>query len=168
MRPQTGEFAPYYQRYIDKAPEGDVVQLLIDQKQQMLDFLKSLPVEKWDYRYAEGKWSIKEVLLHLIDSERIFTYRALGVARNDQTSFPGFDQDAYVPESNADGRSVDSLLAEYAAVREASIQLFANFNEEIYKRIGKANNTPISVRALAYISAGHELHHLNIIKERYL
>ncbi len=168
MRPQAGEFAPFYQGYVNQVPDGDIVQILDDQKRHTLDFLQSLPDEKWDYRYAEGKWSIRELLLHIIDAERIFAYRALRIARNDQTSLAGFDENAYVPESFAAQRSVVSLLREYAAVREATLQLYKNLDQSVWTRLGDANGKPVSVRGLAYIIAGHERHHLNVIRERYL
>lgn len=168
MMPQPGEFAPFYQYYINQVPEGNIIANMKESLGNTLSLLSVLPEEKWLHRYAEGKWSIKEVLLHIIDTERVFAYRALGVARHDQTSFPGFDQDAYVPESRADARSTKSLLSEFAAVREASIQLFSHLDDDLWARKGLANNHPVSVRALAYIIVGHELHHINIIKERYL
>lgn len=168
MKPQAGEFAPFYQRYIDRVPEGNIAQTLANMKEQTLAFLKSLPADKWAYRYAEGKWNIRELIIHLMDAERIFAYRALRIARNDSTSLSGFDENAYVPESFANGRSVESLLEEYNAVRDASIQLYKNMHPDAWTRLGDANGTPVSVRALAYITAGHEMHHMNIIKERYL
>lgn len=168
MKPQAGEFAPFYQGYIDRVPNGNIVQILANNKLKTITFLKSLPEDKWDFRYAEGKWSIRELIIHLMDAERIFAYRALRIARNDFTSLSGFDENAYVPESFADGRLVESLLEEYGAVREASIQLYKNLHPDVWTRLGDANGAPVSVRALAYITAGHEMHHMNIIKERYL
>ncbi len=168
MKPQAGEFAPFYQGYIDRVPEGNIVQTLANNRQQTLDFLKSVPEDKWNHRYAAGKWSIRELFIHIMDAERIFAYRALRIARNDSTSLSGFDENAYVPESFAEGRLVESLLEEYGAVREASIQLYKNLHPDVWTRLGDANGAPVSVRALAYITAGHEMHHMNIIKERYL
>lgn len=168
MKPQAGEFASFYQGYIDRVPAGNIVQTLVNNRQQTLDFLKSIPGDKWNHRYADGKWSIRELLIHIMDAERIFAYRALRIARNDQTSLAGFDENAYVPESFAAGRSVESLLEEYAAVRAASVQLYKNLHPDVWTRLGDANGNPVSVRALAYITAGHEMHHMSIIKERYL
>lgn len=168
MKPQAGEFAPFYQGYIDRVPEGNIVQTLANNRQQTLDFLKSVPEDKWNHRYAAGKWSIRELFIHIMDAERIFAYRALRIARNDSTSLSGFDENAYVPESFAEGRLVESLLEEYGAVREASIQLYKNLHPDVWTRLGDANGAPVSVRALAYITAGHEMHHMSIIKERYL
>lgn len=168
MRPQPGDAAPYFQKYINLVPEGDTVQMLTQAKADMTAFWQALPPDKWDFRYAEGKWSIREMLLHLIDTERIFTYRALRIARNDQTPLPGFEQDDYVPFSNANNRSWDSLLSEYVAVREATIQLFKNFTPEMWQHTGTSSNNTISVLALAYVTAGHERHHLNVLREKYL
>lgn len=168
MKPQAGEFAPFYQGYIDRVPEGNIVQTLANNRQQTLDFLKSVPEDKWNHRYAAGKWSIRELFIHIMDAERIFAYRALRIARNDSTSLSGFDENAYVPESFVEGRLVESLLEEYGAVREASIQLYKNLHPDVWTRLGDANGAPVSVRALAYITAGHEMHHMSIIKERYL
>jgi uncharacterized damage-inducible protein DinB len=130
--------------------------------------MRALPEEKLYYRYAEGKWTIKEILAHLIDDERIYTYRALRYARNDQTELPGFEQDAYAVESGANKRSIDDLLEEFAAVRRSTIALFNSFEDRVMTRVGVASGNVMSVRAAAYHIAGHELRHLNIIKERYL
>ncbi len=167
MKPQPGDFAAFYQKYIDQVPEGEIVTLLTAAKSEMLTFLQNVPPDKWDYHYAEGKWSVREVLLHMMDAERIFTYRALRIARNDQTPLPGFDQDAYVPTSNASNRSWASIISEYMAVRESSIQLFVNFIPEMWQNTGVASNHPITALALAHITYGHERHHLNLFKEKY-
>ena len=120
------------------------------------------------YRYAEGKWTIKEVLVHIIDDERIYAYRALRFARNDKTELPGFDQDPYAFYSNANVRSIESIIEEYEAVRMSTITLFNGFSDDVMLRSGVANNNEVTVRALGYHIAGHELHHLNILKNRYL
>jgi hypothetical protein len=130
--------------------------------------MRAVPEEKLSYRYAEGKWTIKEIMAHLIDDERIYAYRALRFARNDQTELPGFDQDDYAIESAANERSLDDLLEEFAAVRRSTIALFNSFDERVWTRSGVASGNVMSVRAAAYHIAGHELRHLNIIKERYL
>lgn len=168
MRPQPGDAAPYFQKYIDLVPGGDIVQLLQEAKMDMIALLQALPPEKWDFRYAEGKWSVREMILHMIDTERIFTYRALRIARNDQTPLPGFEQDDYIPFSNATNRSWNSLISEYVAVREATIQLFKNFTPEMWQHTGTASNNTISVLALAYVTCGHERHHLNVLNDKYL
>lgn len=167
-KPPVGEFAPFYQSYIDKVPEDDILQTLENSRAQTIELLQTLPTEKWLYRYEPGKWSIKEMIVHLADAERVFAYRAMCIARNEQNPLPGFDHNAYVPESRADKRSIASIIGEYNAVREASLQLYANFEEDVWMRVGNANGAPVSVRALAFITAGHEMHHLSIIRERYL
>ncbi len=167
-RPALNEYSPFYQKYIDKVPEGDIIFILEHSKQQLLTLLENTPTDKYAYRYAEGKWSMKETLLHMIDAERIFSYRALRIARNDQTPLSGFDQDVYVPESEATQRTWQSIVDEYKAVRDASIHLFKNISKEASLRRGVVSSAVISVRALAYITAGHELHHLQLFIEKYL
>lgn len=162
------EYNPYYNTYLSKTNNLTLKEGLRSNLETVLLFLESISEEKFEYRYAEGKWTIKEMILHIIDTERIFCYRALRIARKDQTSLPGFDQDAYVPPSNANERSIHSLLDEYKAVRQASITLFDSFREETLMRTGTASNSAISVRALGFILIGHENHHCEIIRERYL
>ena len=128
----------------------------------------SIAKDKWSFSYAEGKWTIKEILLHLIDAERVFAYRTLCVSRKEELELPGFDHDEYLKNSNAKSRSHESLIEEYEAVRKASISLFKSFDEETLSYLGVANGSAISVKGLAYIIAGHELHHNSVIKERYL
>ena len=167
-KPQPGEYAPYASMYISLLPDdGLLLKYLKDNLKSTKDFIQSLPKEKLTYRYAEGKWTIKEVLLHIIDDERVYAYRALRFARNDQTELPGFEQDDYARHSNANARSGKSILQEFTAVRKATLALFAGLPENAFTRTGVANNHSVSVRALAYHLAGHEMHHLNIIKQRY-
>jgi len=128
----------------------------------------SLRGEKLNYRYAQNKWTIKEILVHIIDDERIYAYRALCFARNDKTELPGFEQDDYALHSRANERSLENILEEYEAVRNATIALFNGLPEDSLLRMGTANNNKATVRAMAYHIAGHELHHMNIIKEKYL
>lgn len=168
MKPLPADYASFYQKYVNLVPQGDIVALLQQSKDEMLAFLQTLEPSKWDFRYAEGKWSVRELLLHMIDTERIFSYRALRIARNDQTPLPGFDQDTYVPFSNATNRSWTSLISEYAAVREATIQLYNNFTPEMWQHTGISNHHPISTLALAHITYGHERHHLNVLQQKYL
>jgi len=132
------------------------------------ELILSLNEEKLNYRYAANKWTIKEILVHIIDDERIYAYRALRFARNDQTELPGFEQDDYTLHSQANTRSLQSILGEYEAVRYATIALFNGLPEDAFLRRGTANNNKATVRALAYHIAGHELHHMNIIREKYL
>lgn len=167
QRPVEGEYAPYFEKYIAQA-KGDLITTTIQSSQEeLLAYLQNLPVEKWDYKYGPDKWTIKEVMLHIIDTERIFMYRALRVGRHDTTPLKGFEQDDYVPYCNVDQRSPESIIAEYQSVRAASLSLFQHFREEDLKVIGNASEKPISCRALGFMIAGHEQHHLRILKERY-
>ena len=167
-QPQPQEYGAYFHTYISKVKTDDILLTLADARQTTLDFFKNLPKEKWDYCYAPGKWSIRELLQHLIDGERVFAYRALRIARNDQTPLPGFDENLFAENAHADARTAASLLAEYKTVRTATLHLFKSFNEEDFNRIGTSSNSPASPLAIAFIIAGHELHHLGIIRERYL
>jgi hypothetical protein len=167
-RPAQDEHAPYYGKYTTLVPDGNIVDTLENQIASTLSLLRNLDEEKASFRYAPDKWSIKEVMGHIIDAERIFTYRALRIARNDQTPLPGFEQDGYVPAGNFDARPLSDLLAEFECVRRATLFLFNNLDDEAWSRRGTASDNEVSVRALAYITAGHELHHVNILRERYL
>lgn len=168
QRPAPDEYAPYNAQYVDLVPGGDVLDLLEKQREEMLVLLDSLSEEEAEHRYAPGKWSLKEVVGHLIDTEWIFAYRALCFARGEQQALPGYDQDAYVEGADFDERSVDDLATEYRAVREATLLLFRSLSAEAWSRRGIANEQTLSVRAAAYVVAGHERHHLQIIRERYL
>lgn len=164
----SDEYNPYYQPYIDEVSDLELLQVLEYNQDSLISFIKSIPEDKLHYRYADGKWTIKEIILHLIDTERVFAYRALCIARNDKSQLPGFDQDAFVVYSNANDRTIDSLLLEYQDVRKATLSLFATFDDKTLATKGTANNNVLSVRAAAFIIAGHEKHHLQIIKDRYL
>ncbi len=168
QRPALHESNEYFKLYINKVAGNDIIASLSKGQKMMESFCRLIPSDKWDYRYAEDKWTIKEVVMHIIDTERVMAYRALRIARGDQTPLPGFDQDDFIATSKTYKRSPESLLAEYMAVRSATISMFIHFDEEMFGRMGTASGYPISVRALAYIIAGHETHHLAIIKERYL
>lgn len=168
VRPAPDEYAQYYHRYVGLVPDGDIVETLASQVKETAAFLRALPEERGGHRYAEGKWSIREVIGHLADGERIFSYRAMRFARADATPLPGFDENAYVPESGADARTLDSLVAEYEAIRAATVSLFGGIPSEAWHRSGTANGVPMSVRALAWITAGHERHHREILRTRYL
>lgn len=168
-KPGEGEYAPYAIMYIGLLPgDGLVLKHLRENLKVTTEFILSLPEEKLTYRYAEGKWTIKEVLAHIVDDERIYAYRALRFARNDKTELPGFAQDTYALHSGANGRRAEDILKEFAAVRRATISLFDGFDSEALTRAGVADGKVMSVRAAAYHIAGHELRHMNIIKERYL
>lgn len=162
------EYNPYYKPYIEALGEVTLMDCLRKQLENYPQFLASIPKDKLNYKYAEGKWTVAEVILHVLDAERVFQYRALRFARKDQTPLPGFEQDDYVPASMAEKRSLDSLIDEYKAVRAATISLFENFNAEVLMRKGVASNAPMSVRALGFIMCGHQKHHRNILRERYL
>lgn len=168
-KPEKGEFAPYASMYIDLLPDdGLVLKHLKENIAATKNFVRSLPEEKLAYRYAEGKWTIKEILAHIIDDERIYCYRALRFARNDRTELPGFEQDDYALYSGANGRGIADILAEFQAVRNATIAFYNGLEQAALQRAGEADGKIMSVRASAYHIAGHELHHTNIIRERYM
>lgn len=168
MRPTKDEYPSFFETYVSKVPDGDIVQQMRQGVENTVKLISPLNDDLLNYRYAEGKWSIKEVLMHLSDAERIFSYRALRFARRDKTDLPGFDENIYVPASKATQRTAESILNEYQTVRAASLTLFENLDDEALQERGTANGRTTSVRAMAYILVGHELHHVGIIKERYL
>jgi hypothetical protein len=166
-RPASSEYAPYYAGYVARVPEGDVLALLETQIDDTLSFLRAQG-EAWAAtRYAPGKWSVKEIVGHLSDTERIMSYRALRIARGDRTPLPGYEQDDYVRAANFDRRPLADLLEDFAAVRAATLRLFRSLDADAWRRSGIANNLEVSVRALAYIIAGHERHHFEILRTRY-
>lgn len=170
-KPSPGEYPDYAEMYMSLLPDdGRILEHLKNNYRIVRDFIYGLPPEKLLHRYAEGKWSIKEILVHVVDDERIYAYRALRFARNEQQNLIGFDQDEYAKYSQADGRDLDNIFEEYEAVRNATIALFNGLPEDSLTRMGHGTGTAndATVRALAYHIAGHELRHLNIIKERYL
>jgi DinB superfamily len=167
-RPDSTEYAPYFEKYISLVPGDNIVTTLSSQIEGTAILLRGLSESQGEMRYAPGKWSIKEVIGHLIDAERIFTYRALRMARSDRTPLPGFDENSYVENGNFGECRVAELADEFQAVRESSIYIFRHLGEEAWGRRGVANDNEISVRAIAYCIAGHELHHLGIIRTRYL
>ena len=167
--PTEDEYPPYFEQYIAKGKgTKDVLSELKKQQAFVLDLISSLSDEKLNYAYANGKWTIKEVLNHLIDTERIFTFRALSFARGEKNSLMGFDHDMYVQESFASSKSKTQLKEEYETNRKSTIALFCGFEDECVDRMGEANGLQMSVRAILYIIAGHELHHLNVISEKYM
>ncbi|MBF9140399.1 DinB family protein [Hymenobacter sp. BT439] len=168
-RPAEGDFLPYAAGYINQIPEDiSPLDALRTQPAEIRAVFANLSEEQAEKAYAEGKWTLKEMLLHQIDTERVFAYRAMRFARADSQDLPGFEQDDYVAHSGANARPIASLLAEYDATRAATLALFESFTEEQLNRRGTANGGPATVRALLYIVPGHERHHLNIIRERYL
>jgi hypothetical protein len=167
-RPEATEYAPHYETYVSKVPEGDLLHLLDEERRTTGHLLGAIPEATGSHRYAPGKWSIKEVVGHVTDAERVFSYRALRFARGDRTPLPGFDEQAYAPAGRFDARPLADLARELALVRAATIALFRGFDAEMLERRGVANGQEISVRALAYVIAGHERHHVAILRERYL
>jgi uncharacterized damage-inducible protein DinB len=149
-------------------PDGPIVETLRSQIAETTGLLRALPEAKGDHRYEPGKWSVKEVVGHLIDGERVFSYRALRFARQDETPLPGFEQDLFVSAASFDRRTLGSLLEEFGAVREATVHLFRHLDEEALSRSGIASENRMSVRALAWVIAGHERHHRGVLQERYL
>ena len=168
VKPEKGEFLPYYGKYIDLVGSGDVLSTLSRQMADTQALLRSLPASVSTYRYAPSKWSVNEVIGHLIDSERIFAVRALRFARSDATPLPGFEQDDYIRNSTFDSYPLAELASELGSVRESTVFLFKHLNADAWMRRGIANGAEVSVRALAYIIAGHELHHREILRARYL
>ena len=168
LRPQPGDNAPYYDRYISLVPGNDILAAFDEQRRETLLLLSGRTEADGDFRYALEKWSLKEVLGHVNDTERIMSYRALRISRGDQTPIEGFEQDDYVHNGPFARRPLSDLVEDYIAVRRATVSLFRNLDEAAWTRRGKAADNEVTVRALAYIIAGHELHHRRIIEEKYL
>ena len=166
-RPESGEYAPYYDRYISLIPGNDILSTLEAQCREMLVLLCGRDDNDGNFRYAPGKWSLKEVLGHVCDTERIFAYRALRIARGDRTPIEGFEQDDYIRNGPFASCPIADLIDDYIAVRRATLTLFRNLDETAWTRRGIASKNEISVRAVAYLIAGHELHHKRIFEERY-
>jgi hypothetical protein len=166
-KPDRNEYAAFYETYVSLVPDVDVVAALEAQRLQMAQLLAGRSERDGNFRYAPEKWSVKEVIGHLADSERIFSYRALRIARGDITPLSGFEQDDYVREAGSARRELRDLAEEFAAVRGATVTLYRSLGEEAWKRRGSANKNEVTVRALAFITAGHELHHRNILEQRY-
>ena len=162
------EYSEYYGYYISLNDSDDLILNLENQLEVTCDFFNSLPIAKLEYQYEIGKWTPKDILQHIIDSERIFAYRALRFARFDSINLPGYEENDYAAVANASSRTIEELITEYKLVKLSSILLFKSFSEKMLLNIGQANNAPVSVRAIGYIISGHEIHHINIIKERYL
>lgn len=167
-RPGADEYAPYYGTYINQVPAGDLLAILAGQIPEIMTLLRPLSEEKAAFAYAPGKWTIKEVVGHMIDAERVFSYRAVSFARADATPLPSFDENAWIGPARFNDRSLTSLVDEWVAVRSAAIALFAGLPVEARTRRGNASGKDVSVRALAYILAGHVSHHLQVLGDRYL
>ncbi len=166
-RPEPTEYADFYANYISKVPGTDVVSVLEAQRVQMLQLFAGRSERDGSFRYAPGKWTVKETLGHINDTERIFSYRALRIARGDQTPLPGFEQDDFVRQGSFGDRSLSSLAEEFAHVRSASLALFRSLPDGAWARLGIASQKEVTVRALAFITAGHAMHHRIILEERY-
>lgn len=167
LKPAASEYNPYYKSYIDQLPNEDLISILEDLKTEFIVFLKTLKQEDLSFSYAEGKWTVAQSLQHLIDTERIFQYRALTIAREDLTPLPGFDQDAYVPVSKAEKRSLQSFILEFEAVRNAGIALFKSFDGDMFSKLSEASKSHLSPKAAGFILAGHQKHHLVLFKSHY-
>ena len=166
-RPGPGEYADFYTGYISALPPGDVLKILDLQKDQLRRLAANVTPDRETFRYAPGKWSVREVAGHLIDAERVFSYRALRFSRGDETPLPGFDEKFYVAHARFDSRTLQSLIEELTLLRSANVLLFRELSPEELARVGEANNYPVSVRALAFILAGHLEHHFRVLRERY-
>lgn len=167
-RPNFSRMPEYFQRYVNQVPENDLMEAMKKQTPVFIKFLENIPAPKWDYRYAEGKWTIKEALQHIIDTERIFSYRSLCIARKETASLPGFDENSYADNSKANQRDWNEMIEEFKAVRRSSEIMFGAFDDEQLDTSGTSNNNSIYVLALGFILVGHVNHHVTIFKERYL
>jgi hypothetical protein len=167
-RPEKSEYNPYYEKYVSLIGESELIDALEQQPTELLSLLGNLDEEKGKYAYADGKWTIKEMLSHLIDGERIFGYRVLRISRGDETPIEGFEQDGYIENSHANERTFDDLLEELALQRKANLRMLKNLDDQGWTRLGTASENPVSVRALGFIMAGHVRHHMNILRSKYL
>ena len=166
-RPREGDHAPFFQAYVDRVPDGCVYETLEHQGRKVAALLRGIDEAQGAFRYAPGKWTVKQLVQHVIDGERLFGYRAMCIARGETASLPGFDEDHYASNDGSAQRSVASLAAEHAAVRAATLTLFRGFDAAAWARRGIANHKPLAVISLPWITAGHELHHLSVLRERY-
>jgi uncharacterized damage-inducible protein DinB len=165
---KTGDYNPYYKTYIDLIGDVELLPHLEKQLENFPRFMESIPAEKLLYAYGDGKWTVLEVLQHIVDTERIFQYRALRFSRNDKTPLPGFDQDVFVPSSGANQKDIALLIEEYKTVRASTLSLFTSFDDKALLRIGTASDSPMSVAAIGFILCGHQRHHRDILRKRYL
>lgn len=168
QRPDPNEHSPYYGRYIDQVEDGDILETLVKSVAETVTLLRDVPADWTSYRYEPEKWTLGEVVGHVIDMERVFAYRALAIARGETADLPGADENGYAAASNAAERDMASLLDELKAVRGASLALFANLDPAARERTGRANGSEVSVRTFPWLVAGHEIHHRKVIVERYL
>lgn len=166
-KPAPSEYAPFYAGYISALGDGDILETLENQTSELRQLAAATPADRETYRYGEGKWSVREVFGHMIDAERVFSYRVLRFSRGDETPLPGFDENHFVAASHFDQRPISELIEELVLLRQANLRLLRSLVPEAWTRTGLANNHPVSVRALAFIMAGHVRHHLNILRDRY-
>jgi uncharacterized damage-inducible protein DinB len=164
----VNEYPNFYGNYINVLENIELFEELEISLHDFIKFVQNIPMDKFDYSYAEGKWTIKEIIQHIIDAERIFSYRALRISRNDKTPLPGFEENDYVVNTNAKSRSIQELLTEFSAVRHSNLLMFKSFSEEQLARIGIASENEVSVRALGFLIIGHMKHHQKVFIERYL
>lgn len=167
-RPEKNEYAEFYAAYVALVVENDIIAALENQPKDLRNLLAGVSVEKENYAYAEDKWSIRELLGHIVDGERVFSYRALRFSRGDETPLAGFEENSYVANSNFSNLQLADSLEEFSMLRQSNIFLFKNLTEEMWQRTGTASDAKISVRALAFIMVGHVRHHTNILRDRYL
>jgi uncharacterized damage-inducible protein DinB len=167
-RPDLSRIPEFYHSYINQVQQDEIMSAFKEQTSVVMDFFNKIPAEKVDYRYAEGKWTIKEMLQHIVDAERIFAYRGLCIARKERNSLPGFDENEYADNSKADTRSWNELLEEFKLIRRTTEILFGSFDEEQLQQTGISNSKPVYVLAIGYVIIGHAIHHTKVIKERYL
>lgn len=168
QKPNVTEYAPYHQRYIDLITTDDIFSFFKQQTEEIVALCSNLSEDQVSFRYAEGKWTIKEVLAHIVDSERIFGYRVLAISRGEKNPLPGFAENEYVKNGKYENRSLKSLLAEYAHLSSANLELFKSLDEEMLSQKGTASGKEVTARGLIFITDGHEKHHFEIIKTRYL
>ena len=166
-RPADTEYAPPYVPYVSLVPEDDILAVLTGQIDVLRRLIDSVPEDRETYRYAPGKWSVRELLGHVVDAERVFGYRAFAISRGEEAPLPGFDENSYVAHSRFDRRSLESLVGDFTTVRKANLSVLRELDPEVWDRVGTANGKAITVRALAYVMAGHARHHLGILRERY-
>jgi len=167
MRPDLSRVPQFYHNYVNHVPQDELIDAFNTETPVFIHFLENIPPDKYDYRYADNKWTIKEVLQHIIDAERVFAYRALRFARKDPTSLPGFDENLFADNAKASARNWNDLVEEFKTVRMASEYLFVSFDGDQLDAAGTANNNSIYVLAIGYVVIGHSIHHMNVIKERY-
>jgi hypothetical protein len=168
MRPVPGDYAPFYETYVSLVPEVDLLDAMHGSLEEIRETLESIAQDKADYAYAEGKWTVRELLQHIIDTERVFSYRAICIARGEQQPLPGFDENAYASLADVSHRSLKEMKEELLALRSSVYLMFRGFNNAMLERTGTASGKPITVNALGYICIGHIRHHSRILRERYL